>query len=186
MEYEKQTVKISKLKSNTGQIPEVPKNPRFIRDERYNKLVDSIKSDPEMLGLRELIAYRLKDDLIVIAGNMRLRACKELGIKEVPVKILPESTPAKKLRAIAIKDNVGFGENDNDLLANEWDIEELEEFGLVLPSMDDFSGDPSGSLDGVEVEESSVVITGDANEIEMLLDEIQPVLDRYDVKTIIR
>lgn len=132
-----QTVNISvaKLKSNTGQIPGVPKNPRFIKDERFKKLVESIKEDPEMLQLREVIAYQYNDDLIVIAGNMRLRACKEAGIKEVPTKILPMDTPVEKLRAYIVKDNVPFGENDIDLLANEWDPMELETWGLELPDL---------------------------------------------------
>jgi hypothetical protein len=71
----------------------------------------------------------------VIAGNMRLNACLELGIKEVPCKILPQNTPVDKLKAITIKDNVGFGEHDWDALANDWDVEELAHWGLDLPMM---------------------------------------------------
>ena len=131
---ETKSVKISDLSPNTGQVEGLPKNPRIIKDERYKKLLNSIKEDPEMLQLREVIAYRYKGLLIVIAGNMRLKACKELGFKEIPCKILPEDTPIQKLKAYTIKDNVGFGEHDFEMLANEWDVEQLEEWGLDVPN----------------------------------------------------
>ena len=126
-------IPISKLKLNTGQVAGLPKNPRFIKSERFDKLKKSIEENPEMLELREIIAYDNAGELVVICGNMRLRACKELGIKEVMVKILPQSTDANKLKAYTIKDNVEFGSNDFDLLANEWDTIELENWGVDLP-----------------------------------------------------
>lgn len=124
------TIKLSDLHLNTGQIKDVPKNPRFIKDERYEALKKSIEDDPEMLQLRELVAYDNNGELIVILGNMRYRAMKELGYKDVPVKVLPPETDAKKLRAYIQKDNIAFGQNDWDLLGNEWDVEELQDFGL--------------------------------------------------------
>lgn len=124
------TIKLSDLHLNTGQIKDVPKNPRFIKDERYEALKKSIEDDPEMLQLRELIAYDNNGELVVILGNMRYRAMKELGYKDAPVKVLPPKTDAKKLRAYIQKDNIAFGQNDWDLLGNEWDIEELQDFGL--------------------------------------------------------
>jgi hypothetical protein len=125
----------SKLLLNSGQLEGVPKNPRFIKDERYTKLIRSIQDDPEMLGARELLVYAYDGRYIVLGGNMRLRACKELGIKEVPCKVLPELTP-DKLRSIVIKDNVAFGSDDFDMLANDWDIVELVEWGMEIPSLD--------------------------------------------------
>ena len=104
-----QNLPLSKLLLNTGQLPGVPKNPRFIKDDRYAKLLQSIKDDPEMLDLRELIAVAHNGKYVVIAGNMRLRALRELGFSETPVKVLPADTDAKKLRAYATKDNVPFG-----------------------------------------------------------------------------
>lgn len=124
------TIKLSDLHLNTGQIKDVPKNPRFIKDERYEALKKSIEDDPEMLQLRELVAYDNNGELVVILGNMRYRAMKELGYKEAPVKVLPAETDAKKLRAYIQKDNIAFGQNDWDLLGNEWNIEELQDFGL--------------------------------------------------------
>ena len=130
------TQPISALKNNTGQIPGLPKNPRILKDYKFEKLKKSIQDDPEMLSLREVIAYDNGGELIVICGNMRLKALKELGIKEVPTKILPQDTPVEKLKAYTIKDNVGFGEHDWDALANEWDAKQLEDWGMDLPGFD--------------------------------------------------
>lgn len=131
------TIKLSELHLNTGQIKDVPKNPRFIKDERYEALKKSIEDDPEMLQLRELVAYDNNGEIVVILGNMRYRAMKELGYKDAPVKVLPAETDAKKLRAYIQKDNIAFGQNDWDLLGNEWDIEELQDFGLECEFLED-------------------------------------------------
>ena len=125
-------IEIKKLKNNTGQIEGLPKNPRFIKDDRFEKLVKSIEDHPEMLELRELIVYPLEKDYIVIGGNMRLRAMQELKYKKAPCKVLNKDINADKLRAYAIKDNVGYGADDWDLLSNEWDLEELKDWGLEV------------------------------------------------------
>jgi DNA modification methylase len=127
-------IEIHKLSLNTGQIPDVPKNPRFIRDERFKKLVKSLEDNPEMLPARELLVYNYDGELIVIGGNMRLRAAKELGLKQIPCKILEDLT-SEQIRAIVIKDNVSFGSDDFESLSNEWDSLELEEWGMELPEM---------------------------------------------------
>lgn len=147
-----QLIKISQLKNNTGQVEGLPANPRLIKDERFDKLVKSIKDDPEMLGLREVIAYDNAGELVVIAGNMRLKACKELGIKEVPAKILPSETPVEKLKAYTIKDNVPFGENDWELLSNEWDTEQLTEWGLDIPCFNKIELDEEDLSDKIKSE----------------------------------
>ena len=128
-----QLVKIRDLKNNSGQILGLPKNPRLLKDDKFIKLKKSLEDDPEMLELREVIAYDNNGELIVICGNMRLRALKELGIKEVPTKILPTETSVEKLKAYTIKDNISFGDHDWDILANEWNTEQLESWGLNLP-----------------------------------------------------
>ena len=133
-------ISISKLEVNKGQIEGLPKNPRFIRDERYQALVKSIEDAPEMLRLRELLVVEHGKKFVVIGGNMRLRACKDLGHKTVPCKVLPADTPVEKLREYAIKDNNGFGEDDWDVLANEWDAAELQEWGMELPMDWDLDG----------------------------------------------
>lgn len=121
-----------KLLLNEGQIEGLPKNPRFIRDTQFEKLKKSIEDFPEMLKLRELIVYPFEDKYVVIAGNMRLRAGQELGLKEFPCKVLPSETTVERLKEITIKDNNSFGEWDFDDLANEWDKEELNEWGIQV------------------------------------------------------
>lgn len=146
------TIKLSDLHLNTGQIKDVPKNPRFIKDERYEALKKSIEDDPEMLQLRELVAYDNHGELVVILGNMRYRAMKELGYKDAPVKVLPTETDAKKLRAYIQKDNIAFGQNDWDLLGNEWDVAELEDFGLECDFLTDLDIDKGNenTMDNVQ------------------------------------
>jgi len=92
-----ESIPISKLKLNTGQVEGLPKNPRFIRDEKYAKLKKSLTDDPEMLNLRELVAVQNNGSYVVIMGNMRLRALRELGVTEAPVKVLPPEAEIKKL-----------------------------------------------------------------------------------------
>lgn len=152
---EVQKINISRLHLNTGQIKDVPKNPRFIKDERYQALKKSIADDPEMLDLREIVAYDNDGELVIVMGNMRYRAMKELGFKEAPVKVLPKETKAAKLRAYILKDNISFGQDDWDLLANEWDVEELQDFGLeVLADALSDNADNGGGLDDLPDEEN--------------------------------
>lgn len=124
-------VPIGSLDFNKGQLPGLPKNPRFFRDYRYEAMKKSIEESPEMLELRELIVFPMPESrYIVVCGNLRLRACKELRYKELPCKILNPDTDVKKLREYATKDNVNFGENDMDVMANEWDKDELAGWGV--------------------------------------------------------
>ncbi|MCM1337729.1 MAG: ParB N-terminal domain-containing protein [Candidatus Amulumruptor caecigallinarius] len=128
---ENTTLTTSLLEFNKGQLKGLPKNPRFFRDYRYEAMKKSIKESPEMLELRELIVYPLEEGrYIVVCGNLRLRACKELGYKELPCKILNPDTDVKKLREYAIKDNVSFGENDMDVMSNDWLKDELADWGI--------------------------------------------------------
>lgn len=120
-------LKLSQIKSN-------PNNPRIIKDDKFKKLVASIQEFPEMLDAREIV---LNKDHIILGGNMRFKAAKEAGLKEVPVKIV--DWPEDKQRQFVIKDNVSGGEWDWDILANEWDAEELDAWGLDTP--DDWSED---------------------------------------------
>lgn len=115
-------VKISEVKTN-------PKNPRLIKDDKFRKLVKSIQDFPEMLELRPIV---VDENNIVLGGNMRLKALKEAGFKEVTIVRANGLTEQQKDEFI-VKDNVGFGEWDWDMLANEWDTENLQEWGLDLP-----------------------------------------------------
>ncbi len=161
MSAEKKNISLSLLELNEGQLsvidPEtnrqvgLPRNPRWIRDARFEALKKSIEDAPEMLDLREILVYSLsgikgKDGrYIVIGGNMRLRALRELGYAEAPCKVLDPATPMEKLREYTIKDNEGFGQNDFDILANEWDGEELSGWGMEASFLGELATFDSGS-----------------------------------------
>ena len=120
-------VKISQIKAN-------PKNPRTIRDDKFLKLVKSIQDFPQMLEKRPLVCFTDKDGkYVVLGGNMRLKASKEVGLKELPIILADEWTEEQK-QEFLIKDNVGFGEwNWNELQA-DWDSDQLNEWGLDVPN----------------------------------------------------
>lgn len=121
-------MKLSEIKAN-------PNNPRVIKDDKFAKLVKSIKEFPKMMELRPMV---INTDNIVLGGNMRLKALKELGYKEISdewVKRAEDLTDEEQRRFI-IADNVGFGEHDWEMLANEWNVEELEEWGLDCGGFD--------------------------------------------------
>ena len=125
---------LSAIEPNRGQIDGLPKNPRVLRDAKFDALKKSIIDDPDMLALRELLVYQHGDKYVIIGGNMRYRALKELKYKDAPCKIIPADTPVETLRAYTIKDNGDFGEWDFDMLANEWDDEPLNDWGVDLPN----------------------------------------------------
>jgi hypothetical protein len=116
-------MKINEIKPN-------PNNPRIIKDNKFKQLVKSIQDFPQMLELRPIV---IDENNIVLGGNMRLKACIEAGLTEVPVKQAKDLTEEQK-REFMVKDNVGFGEWDWDLLANEFDTEEIGEWGLDIPN----------------------------------------------------
>lgn len=121
-------MKILDIKAN-------PNNPRLIKDEKFKKLVQSIKEFPKMMALRPMI---INADNIVLGGNMRLKALKELGYKEVPDEWIKraEDLTEDEIRRFIIVDNIGYGEHDWDVLANEWDEKELIEWGLDIPNFE--------------------------------------------------
>jgi DNA modification methylase len=150
-----ETVKISAVKSN-------PNNPRIIKDDKFKKLVQSVKDFPQMLDIRPIV---VNDDMIVLGGNMRLKACIEAGIKEVSIIKASDLTPEQQNEFI-IKDNSNFGTWNWDDLANDWDAEQLTEWGLDIPNFevtnleaeeDDFEA-PEG---GIETD----IVLGDLFEI---------------------
>jgi ParB-like chromosome segregation protein Spo0J len=119
-------VPINKIKPN-------PKNPRTIKDERFEKLKKSIQDFPDMLNKRPLVCFTDTDGkFVVLGGNMRLKAAKDLGLKELPIILADEWTEEQKAKFL-IKDNVGFGEWDWNELNTDWDTEQLNEWGLEVP-----------------------------------------------------
>ena len=114
---------ITEIKSN-------PNNPRLIKDNKFKQLVKSIQDFPQMLELRPIV---IDENNMVLGGNMRLKACLEAGLTDVPVIHANNLSEAQKKEFI-IKDNISFGEHDWDALANEWNIIELDEWGLDIPA----------------------------------------------------
>lgn len=150
-----EVISIGKIKLN-------PNNPRLIKDDKFTKLVQSIKDFPEMLEIRPIV---VNEDMIILGGNMRYKACKEAGLKEVPI-IKASGLSEEKQREFLIKDNVSGGEWDWDMLANQWDELELDAWGLDIPDFavkeleaeeDDFAV-PEG---GIETD----IVLGDLFEI---------------------
>jgi len=136
----KQQVKISKVKGN-------PDNPRIIKNDKFKKLVKSIQEFPEMLKLRPIV---VDEDMIVLGGNMRLKASKDAGLKEVWIEVAEGLTEEQKKEFI-VKDNVGFGEWEWDMLANEWDSVQLAEWGLdVWENLDDTKEDENTYTQKIE------------------------------------
>lgn len=119
-------VSIKKIKPN-------PNNPRLIKDDKFKKLVQSIIDFPEMLSIRPIV---VNHQMMVLGGNMRLKACQEAGITEVPV-IIANGLTEEQQREFIIKDNISGGEWDWDILANEWDVESLGEWGLDIPKAEE-------------------------------------------------
>jgi hypothetical protein len=130
-------IRVQDISPNTGQLEGLPKNPRFIRDERFDALRKSIEDAPEMLSLRELLVFPHKGKYVAIGGNMRLRACRDIGYAELPCKVLDPGTPVDKLREYAIKDNESFGQYDFGALVDEWDTDELQRWGVELQGFED-------------------------------------------------
>jgi DNA modification methylase len=148
------TTPINKIKSN-------PNNPRVIKDDKFKKLVQSLKDLPEMAQVRPIV---VNQDMIVLGGNMRLKAMKEAGWKEAPVAVV--DWDEDKQRQFIIKDNVGFGEWDWDMLANEWDAESLGEWGLDVPQMNET--EIEAEEDDFDVPEGGIktdIVLGDLFEI---------------------
>lgn len=149
------------IKTKITDVKLNPNNPRLIKDDKFKKLVQSIKDFPEMLDIRPIVVNK---DMIILGGNMRFRACKEAGVKEIPVIITDLSE--EKQREFLIKDNTSGGEWDWDMLANEWDTDELEAWGLDLPIFD-IKDEGTAEEDNYEVPDTieTDIVLGDLFEI---------------------
>ena len=124
------------MKLPVSQIKSNPNNPRFIKDDKFKKLVQSLKDFPEMAEVQEVV---INKDHVILGGNMRFKAMQEAGWTEIPVKVVDCSE--EKQREFIIKDNVSGGEWDWDLIANEWDAAQLDDWGLELPELPDLDPD---------------------------------------------
>lgn len=156
------TMKLKDIKLN-------PSNPRVIKDDKFKQLVKSIQDFPEMLSIRPIV---VNEDMIVLGGNMRLRACQEAKLKEVPVIVASELT-IEQQREFIIKDNVGYGEWDFEQLANEWEAEQLAEWGLNVPVFDEVNLDNffnENKTNENDTQENKIVLEYTAEEHEKVLE----------------
>jgi hypothetical protein len=172
-------VKINDIKSN-------PNNPRIIKDDKFKKLVESIKSFPEMANVRPIV---VNTDMIVLGGNMRLKAMKEAGWKEAPIQIV--DWDEQKQKEFIVKDNVGFGEWDWDNLANSWDEQELNDWGLNIPNWSlghDINSMDDNELDLTE-EFNAVGLSADLQRVVFIFDnkeEAEKYLNNLEIEFVKR
>ena len=156
-----ETVKIQEFKLN-------PNNPRIIKDDKFKKLVQSIKDFPEMLNIRPIV---VNQDMIILGGNMRYKACKEAGLKEIP--IIKTNLSEEKQREFLIKDNTSGGEWDWEVLANEWDAEQLEAWGLDIPAFDiNNDNNETDFSDNLEINFRIEIVLNDEKSQELLYNEL--------------
>lgn len=138
-------IPVALLDENKGQIEGVPKNPRVIKGKRFKQLCESIKEDPELLNLRPLLVYPLGDRYVVIDGNMRVKALRDMAHVTAPCEVLQEGTTPEQMKRYIAKTNSAFGDWDWDALANEWDCDPLDDWGIDLPedwvNADEFGDD---------------------------------------------
>lgn len=174
---------VSKLVANDGRIAGLPSNPRQWNKQEFELLKNSIEETPQLLEARGLIVYPVGDVFVVLGGNMRLAAIKELGHTTAPCIVIPEGTNTDTLKAIVIKDNGSFGQWDYDMLANEWDTETLKEWGVPIWTMGTTGGDLA---EGEEVDLSSMVVepVSARNESETGIHSITFVFDDEDADTV--
>jgi ParB-like chromosome segregation protein Spo0J len=152
------------IKLPINQVKANPNNPRIIKDDKFKKLVQSIKEFPEMLELRPIV---VNEDMVVLGGNMRLKACKEAGLDKVPV-IKASNLTEEQQKEFIIKDNVGFGEWDWNDLANNWDAEKIQEWGLDIPGFEEVEEkEPDDLSDKIKSEFRIEVICKDEKEQEL-------------------
>lgn len=133
-----QTISLDQLEENTGQLNGLPANPRYITEDKLSKLKANIEQYHELLEWRSLLVYPLPSGkYIIIGGNMRLKAMRELGHSEAPCIIIDKDTTVDRLKAMTVLDNASFGKFDMEALANMWDDAQLNDFGVDIPTFAD-------------------------------------------------
>ena len=175
-------IPIGQIEENNGQIQGLPTNPRTIKKDDFLKLVKSIKETPQMLSHRQLILYPLTDNrYVAIGGNQRLRALKELKYDEVPCSVLDKNTSVDELKAILIKDNNSFGDWDWDAIANEWDSEPLNDWGMSVWDVNDDDNSDKESESDDDKEDA----TEDNVDFHPVLDILFPSDNDYEIPTLL-
>lgn len=155
-------ISIGKIKPNKD-------NPRIIKDDKFHKLVNSIKEFPQMLEIRPIV---VNDEMVVLGGNMRLKACKEAKLKEVPI-IIADNLTEQQQREFIIKDNISGGEWDWDVLDNEWNNEELEYWGIDIPI---FNSEEDDEKTSQSIDDFNITIKCDS------IDELEKIMTKLDIQ----
>lgn len=175
-------------KVSIGKVHLSPNNPRVIKNDKFRKLVNSIREFPEMLKVRPIV---VDDENVVLGGNMRLRACLEAGLKEVYIIKASEFTEEQK-KEFVIKDNSSFGEWDWDLLANEWDINDLSDWGIDIPaSYFDEDVEPDFDMDELDkdldtyinAKVKQITMYFDNQQYEYVLAKLQEIMDERELES---
>lgn len=133
IKFEESILKSVQLTINNGQMKGLPQNPRFIRDKEFLELKQDMIDDPYMIHIRRVLVIPFEENYIIVAGNMRYRALEDLGVKQIPVTIIPKGTPMKLVRGWAIKDNTHKGNDDWDIYENVWSEFEEEGWAKIRP-----------------------------------------------------
>jgi len=153
-----QVLPLKDLHENKGQIDGVPANPRILRDDKYKALLRSLQED-DLTGVQPLKVYNHNGQFVVLGGNMRLKALRELKRDaSVSCLVVPQDTPTDILRKIVIIDNSTFGEWDFDMLANEWSADELNEWGVSVPEIETQDNEPTAQEDDFDEERDTVSV----------------------------
>lgn len=180
------TLPLDALEMNTGQIDGLPCNPRNITKDKMEKLKKDIQEYPEMLKLRGLLVYPHGDKYVIVGGNMRFAAMQELGFTTAPCVVIPKTASVEQLKAYTILDNAPFGKWDWDLLGNEWEAQQLTDWGVDLPIMeseinpDEFFDNVENASEKEKEEKITVHIPDDlANEKEGIKSVIEDALSEY-------
>lgn len=175
------SIELAQLELNNGQLEGLPSNPRRITDSKMDLLKQNIQQYPEMLTLRGLLVYPFENGkYIIIGGNMRYLAMSELGLKTAPCIIIPKETSIEQLKAYSVIDNNSFGKWDWEMLANEWETSELEDWGLDLPiqeseiNTDEFFDSLDNEDEKSKDEKLTIIIP---NEIAEKKDEIKSIIE---------
>ena len=177
-------IRLTDLELNKGQVEGLPSNPRQWGRGELDNLVKSIQETPELLEARGLIVWPYGGKYIILGGNMRFSALREMNAKDAPCYVLPEDTPMEKLREIVIKDNGAFGSWDYDMLANEWDDLPLTDWGVPTPA--DWSNEMIDvnleSVDEIERKKKEFEERMAAGEISEEDEEYQEFLEKFKLK----
>ena len=177
-------IRLTDLELNRGQVEGLPSNPREWTRTDLDRLIESIKETPELLEARGLIVYPHNGKYLILGGNMRFSALREMNAVDAPCYVMPENTPIEKLREIVIKDNGAFGSWDYDMLANEWDDLPLTDWGVPTPA--DWSNEMIDvnleSVDEIERKKKEFEERMAAGEISEEDEEYQEFLEKFKLK----